>query len=152
GENMRMTSSKPVSVGVREWCEPLEPRRLMSGSIAEDRAIAAMAISPAAVMATLTATAPSAPVVSTAAIGTTAIRVSWASPVAGVGSAVSKYRVTYTAGAYIPGTAGATHSIDLASTARSVTLTTLSPFTMYSIDVSAIDALGHKTSTHVNPW
>jgi hypothetical protein len=78
------------------------------------------------------------------ASGTTGLNVSWTlAP-----SNVSSYRITYTPGTYN----GVTKTLDLPGSATGANLTGLSSFTLYSIDVTAADSGGTKTTTHVNAW
>jgi len=123
--------------------ERLEDRRLLSTVF---RPVFGYAFANGSVALTIAPapTAPSAPTVSYAKIGTTALKLTWPAPAAG---SVSKYRITYT-----PGSAGASKTIDLAAPATSITLWNLAPFTLYSINVSAIDSGGHSATTHLLAW
>src|SRR5688572_12586397 len=85
-------------------------------------------------------TAPTAPVVTPAQVGTTGLTLSWSAPSASQN--ISKYVIRYTPGAYIPGPAGGTQTVEVAAPATSATLANLAPFTLYSIDVSAVNAAG----------
>ena len=123
--------------------EKLEPRALLSGAVV---ASSMPRVAPVPVWGALAiAPTPQAPTLSYTKVGTTGLKLTWPSPTGG--TAVAKYRVTYT-----PGSAAAGKTIELASSARSVTLSNLAAFTLYSINVSAIDAAGKSATTHLNAW
>jgi len=122
--------------------ETLERRRLLSAS----PSLAQFPLSmPGFNIAVMLAGTPQQPVVSYSKFGTTGLKLTWSAPAGG--SAISKYRITYT-----PGAAGASKTINLASSARSATLSNLTPFTLYSINVSALDSAGKSATTHLNAW
>ena len=51
-----------------------------------------------------------------------------------------------------PAPAGRQKIVDVAATSTSLTLSNLRPFTLYSIDVSAVPMTGAASTTHVNAW
>ena len=91
-----------------------------------------------------------APTVSTTKVTTTSMQVNWSAPPAG--QTVAKYIVKFTPGAWAPGLAGQTLIKNLAGTATHVALSALLPFTLYSIDISAVDVAGKTATTHINTW
>jgi DNA-binding beta-propeller fold protein YncE len=128
--------------------EPLEGRRLLSATLSVERTAW---LNSTVGQATLLAAAPKAPSVTITKIGTTGLKISWPAPTASEAVAISKYRITYTPGMWAPGSIGQKKTIDVARTATSVTLTGLLPFTLYSIDITAMSASGNAT-THKNWW
>jgi DNA-binding beta-propeller fold protein YncE len=85
--------------------------------------------------------------VSATPVGATGLNVSW-SPVAGA----AVYRVSYTPGAYVPGPNGQKKIIDVPATSTTLSLSNLRPFTLYSLDVSAVPMTGPGTSTRLTAW
>ncbi|MEA2708923.1 MAG: hypothetical protein QOF78_1524 [Phycisphaerales bacterium] len=96
------------------------------------------------------AAAVTSPTVSATKVTTTSMQVNWSAPP--VGQQVAKYIVKYTPGAWAPGTAGQTLTKNVAATATHVTISGLLPFTLYSINVSAVDSTGRSATTHINTW
>jgi hypothetical protein len=115
---------------------------------------------PAEVAAAAAAPLATAPTVSAAGATTDGIVVSVASTSSAADPARPRsYRVTYTPGAYAPGSAGGPQTVEVAAPANpaaapaaSVVLGGLLPYTMYSIDVAAVDAAGRASASHVNAW
>ena len=98
-------------------------------------------------------TPPHAPqILGTSQIGTTGLRITWQTPSAADAARIAKYRINYIPGAWVPGPIGQLKTIDVSKSSTSVTLSGLLPFTLYSIDVAALDALGQRGTTHVNVW
>jgi DNA-binding beta-propeller fold protein YncE len=78
------------------------------------------------------------------------LKLSWPAPPAG--QSVSKYIIRYTPGAYIAGAAGQRQTREVTAPATSITLSGLAPFTLYSIDVTAVSTSGRTATRHVNVW
>src|SRR5436309_1707184 len=136
---------------MRSGCfETLEPRRLLAQSapllMPVDNTPMFLLRAALPAVTTTPVAAPSG-VVATK-IGTTGLKLSWNAPSSADVSRISKYRISYVPGTYVAG--GGRKSIDLAASTRSVTLSSLLPFTLYSIDVAAIDTSGAAHTTHVN--
>src|SRR4051794_29138259 len=96
----------------------------------------------AAVSAAIAAPSP----VTTTQVGTTDLKLQWPR-VAGVTS----YKISFVPGAYIPGIDNTRKTFTVGSTATTANLYNLRPFTLYSIDVTAVSPTGSRT-THVNAW
>lgn len=100
---------------------------------------------------TSAATAPLPPAgVATWKVGSSGLKLTWKAPTAAEAAKIAKYRITYTPGTWVAG--GGTQTIDVAKGATEVTLSKLLPFTLYSIDVSAVDSTGRRGTAHVNSW
>jgi len=132
-------------------CEPLEARLMLSAQ----PSLFAFTISGSSEVQPILRAAPLASVAAPSGVigtqvGTTGIKLTWNSPSGADASRISKYRINYVPGAYVPG--GGRKSIDLPGSARSVSLSSLLPFTLYSINVSAIDGTGALHTTHINSW
>ena len=144
---MRSKSNQPDVL-----CESLEPRLMLSG---QSSSLFAFSISGSGDVQPIVRAAPLASIAAPSGVigsqvGTTGIKLTWKSPSSADASRISKYRISYVPGAYVPG--GGRKSIDLPASARSVSLSSLLPFTLYSIDVSAIDGTGAVHTTHINSW
>jgi hypothetical protein len=81
------------------------------------------------------------------------LNLSWNAP-AGVDPAdIQGYRVRYIAGDYLPGPAGEAHTADVPAPTTSAALSGLEPFTLYSVDVTALGAGGAALrGAHLNSW
>jgi hypothetical protein len=86
--------------------------------------------------------------VTAAKVGTTGLSLSWMAP---AGEVVS-YEITYVPGAYIVGAGGQPKKTTVSAPAGGVSLSGLASFTLYSIDVAAINAAGGRQTAHVNAW
>lgn len=129
--------------------ETLEARTFWSATPTSG-AIRAIDVVPS--IAALLASTPKAPTVTVTKIGTTGLKLSWPAPTSSELAIISKYRITYTPGMWAAGSIGQKKTVEVSKSATSVTLSGLLPFTLYSIDVSAMDAAGHKGTTHKNWW
>lgn len=95
---------------------------------------------------------PHVPSVTTASTGTNLIRLNIAPATASDEARTLNYRITYTAGDYLPGAAGEPHTIEAPASARHVELSGLQPFTLYSINFTAVDSSGREAATRVGAW
>jgi hypothetical protein len=91
-----------------------------------------------------------APSVSATKVATTSMQVNWSAPPPE--QPVDKYIVTYTPGAWASGAEGQSLTKRITAPATRVSLSGLLPFTLYSIDVTAVSPSGKKTTTHLNKW
>ena len=131
--------------------EPLERRRMLSSAspAPSPSPFSGTDAQPIVRAAALAPVAAPSGVVATK-IGTTGLKLTWNAPSSADAARISKYRISYVPGAYVAG--GGRKSIDLPASTRSATLSSLLPFTLYSIDISAIDTSGAKHTTHINAW
>ena len=128
-------------------CEALESRRLLSGGVGET--LGAMSFTPVLVAQLLTpVAAPSG--VGVSQVGTSGLHVHWNAPSSADLARIAKWRVTATPGAFVPG--GGTVSVYVGKGSTSANLSGLLSFTLYSINVSAIETTGAKHTTHVIAW
>ncbi|MDB5294532.1 MAG: polymorphic rane protein, partial [Phycisphaerales bacterium] len=136
-------SNVPLGIGRHNLTLGFDSAPVQGGAVAS---VDWFAFAPAAAVAgpasVAGGSAAPAPVLSAAPVGTTGLALSWAAPAGGDLSDVVRYRVTYTGDAYPYAPAGQRQTLDVPGTASSVVLSGLVPFTLYTVDVTAIDAAG----------
>lgn len=93
-----------------------------------------------------------APAVRATAIGTSGLQVFLTPASTADAARTARYRITYTAGDYLPGAAGEAHTLEVSGATRQFELSDLQPFTLYSLHVTAIDSSGREATARGSAW